>query len=96
MLIVIMLLIAFVALVGNVSAAVESQKKAERKRCPPPSRVFTGRADILSMMKNHFSTGTINSQLIFVLYGMGGSGKTEIMRRFVADSQVQTDDHPRE
>lgn len=82
-------------LLVNVPAAVESPGKAERKHCPLPSPVFTGRADILYKMKEHFSSDSTNGQFIFVLYGMGGSGKSEIMRRFVADSQAQTDDHPR-
>lgn len=82
-------------LVGNVRVEEKLRKTVERKHCPPPSRVFTGRADILSIMNEHFSLDSTNEQLMFVLYGLGGSGKTEIMRRFVADSQAQTKDHPR-
>lgn len=81
--------------VGKIAAAVELHRKAKRKHCPPPSHVFTGRTDILSTMTDHFYSDSTNNQLMFVLYGMGGSGKSEIMRRFVADSQAQADDRPR-
>lgn len=83
-------------LVGTVPAADKQHLKAvQRKYCPPPSREFTGRSDILSLMDEHFSSDSNNEQLMLVLYGLGGSGKSEIMRRFVADSQVQTEVHPR-
>lgn len=81
-------------LVGTVPASDKQHKPVERKHCPAPSHVFTGRADILSSVNGHFSSDSTNKRLMFVLYGLGGSGKSEIMRQFVADSQVQTDDHP--
>lgn len=43
-------------------------------------------------MDQHFSSDSTNEQLMFVLHGLGGSGKSEIMRRFVA--KVQTEEHP--
>lgn len=42
-----------------------------------------------------FSSDSTNEQLMFVLYGLGGSGKSEIMRRFVANAQLQTEGHSR-
>lgn len=76
-----------------MSALVEPSLKVERKLCPPPSRFFTGRMDVLHMMNEYFSADSTNTQLTFVLCGMGGSGKSEIMRKFVADSRVGMDNH---
>lgn len=46
-------------------------------------------------MDEHLSSDLTNEQLMFVLYGLGGSGKSEIMRRFVANAQLQTEGHSR-
>ncbi|KAG6807981.1 hypothetical protein H0H92_005830 [Tricholoma furcatifolium] len=53
----------------------------------PPSPVFTGREDILSELEVYFkqSSLTKHEQLRCVLYGLGGAGKTQIMRKFCAD-----------
>ena len=54
---------------------------------PPPSIVFTGREDVLSKMKQYFSSSTTsvhsNQQHIYVLHGMGGAGKTQIALKFI-------------
>ncbi len=54
---------------------------------PPPSIVFTGREDVLSKMEHHFSPSTISvhskQQHIYVLYGLGGAGKTQIALKFI-------------
>ncbi|KAJ7704675.1 hypothetical protein B0H16DRAFT_710753 [Mycena metata] len=52
--------------------------------CPPPSRIFCGRQDILDKMHHFFSdTG---GQHIYVLYGLGGAGKTQIALKFIEES----------
>ena len=54
---------------------------------PPPSILFTGRGDVLSKMEDYFnpSTASVHSkqQHIYVLYGMGGAGKTQIALKFM-------------
>ncbi|KAJ7720422.1 hypothetical protein B0H16DRAFT_389270 [Mycena metata] len=58
--------------------------------CPPPSRIFCGRRDILDKMHHFFSdTG---SQHIYVLYGLGGAGKTQIALKFMNDSSSRFSD----
>ena len=55
---------------------------------PTSSIRFTGRTDILTKLKEHF-TAESNDQLrprkFFLLYGMGGIGKTQICMRFIED-----------
>ncbi|KAJ7477806.1 hypothetical protein B0H11DRAFT_2029370, partial [Mycena galericulata] len=45
--------------------------------CPPASRIFHGRQDILDKM-HHFFTSNMGTQHIYVLHGLGGAGKTQI------------------
>jgi hypothetical protein len=55
---------------------------------PPPSNIFTGRASYLKKLRDHFSTGVDQSRhrKYFLLYGMGGVGKTQICLKFVEES----------
>jgi hypothetical protein len=53
--------------------------------CPPPSRIFHGRQDILDKM-HHFFTSNAGAQNIYVLYGLGGIGKTQIALKFIQES----------
>ncbi|KAJ7742628.1 hypothetical protein B0H16DRAFT_1022404 [Mycena metata] len=63
---------------GNIRAAQIAS------HCPPPSRIFCGREDILNKMHQFFSdTGT---QHIYVLHGLGGAGKTQIALKFINKS----------
>ncbi|KAJ7860808.1 acyl transferase/acyl hydrolase/lysophospholipase [Mycena olivaceomarginata] len=50
--------------------------------CPPPSQIFQGRQDILAKMDDYFSKD-IGKRHIYVLHGLGGSGKTQIALRFL-------------
>ncbi|KAJ7878262.1 FabD lysophospholipase-like protein, partial [Mycena leptocephala] len=50
--------------------------------CPPPSRIFQGRQDILAKMDEYFSKD-IGERHIYVLHGLGGSGKTQIALKFL-------------
>ncbi|KAJ7468211.1 hypothetical protein FB451DRAFT_389939 [Mycena latifolia] len=43
--------------------------------CPPPSQIFHGRQAILAKMHQYFAEVSVK-QHIYVLYGLGGSGKT--------------------
>ncbi|KAJ7714856.1 P-loop containing nucleoside triphosphate hydrolase protein [Mycena metata] len=58
--------------------------------CPPPSRIFCGRGDILEKMQNFFSDP--GSQHIYVLYGLGGAGKTQIALKFINKSSSRFSD----
>jgi len=66
---------------------MSSTTRAGPKRCPPPSRVFTGRQDILSQMHKYFSTNP-GKRHVFVLHGLGGAGKSQIAFKFVEECQV--------
>ena len=54
----------------------------------PPSNIFTGRRDYLGKLRHHFGTqvGQSHHRKQFLLYGMGGVGKTQICLKFAEES----------
>jgi Cdc6-like AAA superfamily ATPase len=54
---------------------------------PNPSNRFTGRTEVIAELKRHFFNTTDSSQKrkFFLLYGMGGIGKTQICLKFVEE-----------
>ncbi|KAJ6479605.1 P-loop containing nucleoside triphosphate hydrolase protein [Mycena sanguinolenta] len=58
--------------------------------CPPPSRIFHGRRTILDALHQFFAQDT-QKQKIYVLYGLGGAGKTQIALKFIEESTYFTD-----
>ncbi|KAJ7452801.1 hypothetical protein FB451DRAFT_1100594, partial [Mycena latifolia] len=54
-------------------------------KCPPPSRIFHGRQQILDKMHRLFKQD-LNQQHIFLLHGLGGAGKTQIALKFIQES----------
>ncbi|KAJ6570583.1 P-loop containing nucleoside triphosphate hydrolase protein [Mycena vulgaris] len=59
--------------------------------CPPPSRIFHGRRNILDKM-HHFFTSNPGIQHIYVLHGLGGAGKTQISLKFINESSSRFSD----
>ncbi|KAJ7854040.1 P-loop containing nucleoside triphosphate hydrolase protein [Mycena olivaceomarginata] len=59
--------------------------------CPPPSRIFQGRKDILDKM-HYFFASDVGIQHIYVLYGLGGAGKTQITLKFINESSSRFSD----
>jgi len=62
------------------------QEIRERKHCPPPVTLFIGRKDILDKMRCYFNSGSAY-QRIFVLYGLGGAGKSQLALKFIEESK---------
>ncbi|KAJ6459316.1 P-loop containing nucleoside triphosphate hydrolase protein [Mycena sanguinolenta] len=58
--------------------------------CPPASRNFHGQRTILDAMHAFFAQDT-QKQKIYVLYGLGGAGKTQIALKFIKESTCFTD-----
>ena len=60
---------------------------------PLPSDIFTGRTDILERMRQCFSSTTsvsaTPSRRVFVLHGLGGSGKTQLALKFLELSNTE-------
>ncbi|KAJ7199987.1 hypothetical protein GGX14DRAFT_661017 [Mycena pura] len=56
--------------------------------CPPASRMFHGRQHILENMQ-HFFGHDLGKQRVYVLYGLGGVGKTQTALKFIEQSQAQ-------
>ncbi|KAJ7230940.1 hypothetical protein C8J57DRAFT_1582492 [Mycena rebaudengoi] len=54
--------------------------------CPPPSRIFQGRRDILDKMHLYFAQD-IGNRHVSLLHGLGGSGKTQIALKFLHETQ---------
>ncbi|KIJ93512.1 hypothetical protein K443DRAFT_12821, partial [Laccaria amethystina LaAM-08-1] len=55
---------------------------------PNPSTRFTGRTEAIAKLKRHFFTTTndaVEKRKFFLLYGMGGIGKTQICLKFVEE-----------
>jgi len=55
---------------------------------PNPSTRFTGRLEAIAKVKRHFFTNTndaVHKRKFFLLYGMGGIGKTQICLKFVEE-----------
>ena len=59
------------------------------KHCPPPVDAFTGRQDVLEQMQEFFFNGS-RKRHVFVLYGLGGAGKTQIALKFIEICQSET------
>ncbi|KAH8823424.1 hypothetical protein DL96DRAFT_273310 [Flagelloscypha sp. PMI_526] len=53
-----------------------------RKVCPPPSPYFTGRRDDIKRLDEYFTLGS-GTRRIAVLYGLGGSGKSQSRMKFI-------------
>ncbi|KAJ7927317.1 hypothetical protein B0H13DRAFT_2556849 [Mycena leptocephala] len=81
--------------VHEIHAAVISsnflsvQPSQSTSNCPPPSRNFLGRQIILDKMHQYFNQ-ELGKQHIYVLYGLGGAGKTQISLKFIAESSLFT------
>ncbi|KAJ7727581.1 hypothetical protein B0H16DRAFT_1778526 [Mycena metata] len=58
---------------------------------PPPSRMFQGRQAILTKI-HHYFTVNLGKQLIYVLHGLGGAGKTQIALKFIQESSANFSD----
>jgi KaiC/GvpD/RAD55 family RecA-like ATPase len=60
---------------------------------PNPSTRFTGQRDIITRLKEHFlsdlSHGEFPQRKYFVLYGMGGIGKSQICLKFIEEMSDQ-------
>ena len=55
---------------------------------PNPSTRFTGRTEVIAKLKRHFFTDTdvaVQKRKFFLLYGMGGIGKTQICLKFIEE-----------
>ncbi|KAJ7018253.1 hypothetical protein C8F04DRAFT_1243323 [Mycena alexandri] len=59
--------------------------------CPPPSQIFQGRQTILAKMHQLFTPDS-GKQLIYVLHGLGGAGKTQIALKFIQESLANFSD----
>ena len=72
----------------NTSAGNRTTSDAVIPVKPNSSVRFTGRTDILAKLKEHFtaeSNDKLRRRKFFLLYGMGGIGKTQICLRFIED-----------
>ncbi|KAH8797143.1 hypothetical protein DL96DRAFT_1000231 [Flagelloscypha sp. PMI_526] len=69
---------------------VETTATVWVKKCPLPSPNFTGRRDELDHMHAYFSVGVGSTSHIYVIYGLGGSGKSQLLFQFVLECQTRS------
>ncbi|KAJ6559439.1 hypothetical protein DFH09DRAFT_1279616 [Mycena vulgaris] len=55
------------------------------RECPPPSPIFHGRKEVLDKMHAYFAQNA-GRRKVFVLFGLGGAGKTQTGLKFVEQS----------
>ncbi|KAJ6506450.1 P-loop containing nucleoside triphosphate hydrolase protein [Mycena vulgaris] len=60
-------------------------------KCPPPSRIFHGRQNILDKMHKFFEQD-LGKQHIYLLHGLGGAGKTQIALKFIEELSARFSD----
>ena len=58
----------------------------KHKMCPLPVKSFIGRKEILDKIGQYFDT-SYEDQHVFVLHGLGGSGKSQLAFKFLEDSR---------
>ncbi|KAJ7073170.1 P-loop containing nucleoside triphosphate hydrolase protein, partial [Mycena amicta] len=56
------------------------------RNCPLPTKFFQGREGILSQLNTWFQPMEQKDQIVVLLYGLGGVGKTQIALKFIAES----------
>ncbi|KAJ7916511.1 hypothetical protein B0H13DRAFT_2448673 [Mycena leptocephala] len=61
--------------------------------CPPPSRLFQGRENILDKMHQYYFIKDSSGKHIFLLYGLGGAGKTQIGLKFIERASPQSEEY---
>ncbi|KAJ7661202.1 P-loop containing nucleoside triphosphate hydrolase protein [Mycena rosella] len=71
------------------SGLLPTQVTQSITKCPPPSRIFHGRQIILDKMHQFFEVD-LGKQHIFLLHGLGGSGKTQTALKFIQESSSHT------
>ncbi|QRV92257.1 kinesin light chain [Ceratobasidium sp. AG-Ba] len=70
---------------GEIQPTATSQA-AGYKACPAPTPVFTGREDTIEQIVACISRGD-TQRCVFVLYGLGGSGKTQLALKTVQQTR---------
>ena len=79
--------VKYYASAGNTATSV-----AAIPAKPNSSIWFTGQTNVLAKLKEHFtaeSNHKLRRRKFFLLYGMGGIGKTQICLRFIEDMSDQ-------
>ncbi|KAF8166092.1 P-loop containing nucleoside triphosphate hydrolase protein [Mycena galopus ATCC 62051] len=77
-------------IMNTVYGAAAVQASPAVNRCPPPSRIFQGQQAFLDAMHRFFAEQA-GKQRIYVLYGLGGAGKTQIALKFIEEYSQFTD-----
>ncbi|KAJ6555646.1 P-loop containing nucleoside triphosphate hydrolase protein, partial [Mycena vulgaris] len=60
-------------------------------KCPPPSRIFHGRRNVLDKM-HQFFIRDLDKQHIYLLHGLGGAGKTQTALKFIEECSAHFTD----
>jgi hypothetical protein len=79
-------------IISHIGTSSSSGSPTLFKKMPNASPNFTGRKEYLEVLKNHFGIeddqpSSPRSRKSFLLYGLGGSGKTQICLKFVEENR---------
>nr|GAT59880.1 predicted protein [Mycena chlorophos] len=78
------------AMLGHSASRIPVAKKSTEEvvdvSCPPGSPYFEGRQDELAQLGNFFGKTSIDRQIVVLLHGLGGIGKTQIALKFIHDA----------
>ena len=76
---------------SQIHNSAASHDQAALPPLPPlkhSSTLFTGHKDYLQKLRGYFSSGTEGQRKSFLLYGLGGIGKTQICLKFIEESSA--------
>jgi hypothetical protein len=82
-----------IILIGCINSEIDSraQPSVPYHVTPHPSHLFTGREDYLEKLRQYFTPklGQTHQRRQYLLYGLGGTGKTQICLKFAEESSEQ-------
>jgi hypothetical protein len=82
-----------IILIGYINSEIDSRAQpcVPYHMTPHPSDLFTGREDYLEKLRQYFILKLDQTHPIqkFLLYGLGGTGKTQICLKFAEESSEQ-------
>ena len=78
---------ALILLQININYGIKTTSDGVIPLMPNPSNRFTGRTEVITKLKRHFfnTNDSVLRRKYFLLYGMGGIGKTQICLKFVEE-----------
>nr|GAT50164.1 predicted protein [Mycena chlorophos] len=71
---------------GNIFTESDDTDDLVDVSCPPPTKYFQGRQDTFLQLQSVFGDTSQKEQIVVLLHGLGGVGKTQMALKFIAES----------